>query len=42
VGACYLSEITLDGGIAAARIRRDELRRRKQEVLEKLADRMSV
>ena len=41
-GACYLSEITLDGGIAAARIRRHELRRRKQEVLEKLADRMSV
>ncbi len=36
-GRCWLSEITLDGGIAAARIGRDELRRRKQEVLERLA-----
>jgi glutathione synthase/RimK-type ligase-like ATP-grasp enzyme len=36
-GRCWLSEITLDGGIAAARIGRDELRRRKQEVLERFA-----
>ncbi len=39
-GSCYLSEITLDAGIAAARIRRDELKRRKQEVLETLAAQM--
>jgi ribosomal protein S6--L-glutamate ligase len=36
-GECYLSEISLDGGISAARIRRPELIRRKQEVLEKEA-----
>jgi len=36
-GVCYLSEITLDGGIAAARISRQELNRRKQEALEKEA-----
>jgi glutathione synthase/RimK-type ligase-like ATP-grasp enzyme len=36
-GACWLSEIALDGGIAAARIDRSELKRRKQEVLERLA-----
>jgi ribosomal protein S6--L-glutamate ligase len=36
-GRFWLSEISLDGGIAAARIGRDELKRRKQEVLEQLA-----
>jgi ribosomal protein S6--L-glutamate ligase len=36
-GRCWLSEITLDGGIAAARITRPELDRRKQELLERLA-----
>lgn len=36
-GRCWLSEIALDGGIAAARIDRNELRRRKQEILERLA-----
>jgi ribosomal protein S6--L-glutamate ligase len=34
-GGCYLSEITLEGGISAARIGREELNRRKREVLEK-------
>lgn len=33
-GACYLSEIALDAGISAARIRREELNRRKAEALE--------
>jgi ribosomal protein S6--L-glutamate ligase len=36
-GRCWFSEISLDGGIAAARISREELVRRKQEVLERLA-----
>ncbi len=36
-GRCWLSEIALDGGIAAARIERSELKRRKQAVLEQLA-----
>jgi glutathione synthase/RimK-type ligase-like ATP-grasp enzyme len=36
-GVCYLSEIALDGGISAARIKREELNRRKQAQLEKLA-----
>jgi glutathione synthase/RimK-type ligase-like ATP-grasp enzyme len=36
-GHCWLSEVTLDGGIAAARITRQELERRKQEMLERLA-----
>jgi ribosomal protein S6--L-glutamate ligase len=36
-GRFWLSEIALDGGIAAARIGRDELKRRKQEVLEQLS-----
>jgi ribosomal protein S6--L-glutamate ligase len=36
-GRCWLSEITLDGGIAGARIPREELVRRKQEILERLA-----
>jgi len=36
-GRCWLSEITFDGGIVAARIGRDELKRRKQEILERLA-----
>jgi glutathione synthase/RimK-type ligase-like ATP-grasp enzyme len=36
-GVCYLSEITLDGGVSAARINREELNRRKQAQLEKLA-----
>jgi ribosomal protein S6--L-glutamate ligase len=37
-GMVWLSEITLDGGIVAARIGRKELQRRKQEVLERLAE----
>jgi ribosomal protein S6--L-glutamate ligase len=36
-GHCWLSEIALDGGIAAARIDRPELQRRKQEILDRLA-----
>jgi len=36
-GHCWLSEIALDGGIAAARINRPELQRRKQEILDRLA-----
>lgn len=36
-GQCWLSEITLDGGIAAARIGREELQRRKLDILERLA-----
>lgn len=36
-GRFWLSEIALDGGIAAAHIGRDELKRRKQEVLEQLS-----
>jgi ribosomal protein S6--L-glutamate ligase len=36
-GACYLSEIALDGGISAARIRRTELNQRKQEIVEREA-----
>ncbi len=36
-GHCWLSEITLEGGIAAARIGRPELQRRKQDVLKRLA-----
>lgn len=36
-GRFWLSEIALEGGIAAARIGRDELKRRKQEILEQLA-----
>jgi ribosomal protein S6--L-glutamate ligase len=36
-GHCWLSEITLGGGIAAARIGREELQRRKQDILERLA-----
>jgi ribosomal protein S6--L-glutamate ligase len=36
-GGCYLSEIALDGGISAARICREELNRRKRDVLEKEA-----
>jgi ribosomal protein S6--L-glutamate ligase len=36
-GRCWLSEITLNGGIAAARISREELQRRKQDILERLA-----
>jgi ribosomal protein S6--L-glutamate ligase len=35
-GRCWLSEITLNGGIAAARIGREELQRRKQDILERL------
>ena len=35
---CYLSEIALDGGISAARISREELNRRKREVLERAGD----
>jgi ribosomal protein S6--L-glutamate ligase len=34
-GGCHLSEITLDGGISGARIGRQELNRRKRELLEK-------
>ena len=40
-GGCYLSEITLDAGISAARISRQELNRRKREVLEKEAGKMT-
>ena len=36
-GACYLSEITLNGGIKGARIGRQELDRRKKALLEELA-----
>jgi ribosomal protein S6--L-glutamate ligase len=36
-GNCYLSEITLDGGIAGAAIGRAELNRLKAEVLEEMA-----
>ena len=36
-GQCWLSEIRLEGGIAAARIGRAELKRRKQDILERLA-----
>ena len=36
-GQCWLSEITLEGGIAAAHIGRPELQRRKQDILNRLA-----
>ena len=36
-GECYLSEITLNGGIKGARIGRQELEQKKKELLEKLA-----
>jgi ribosomal protein S6--L-glutamate ligase len=36
-GECYLSEITLNGGIKGARIGRQELDQKKKELLEKLA-----
>ncbi len=36
-GACYLSEIALDGGITGARIGREELNAIKKETLERLA-----
>jgi ribosomal protein S6--L-glutamate ligase len=36
-GACYLSEIALDGGITGARIGREELNAIKQATLERLA-----
>lgn len=36
-GRCWLSEIALEGGIAAAHIERAELQRRKQDILERLA-----
>jgi len=36
-GKCYLSEIALNGGIKGARIDRQELDRKKQALLEKLA-----
>ena len=36
-GACYLSEITLNGGIKGARIGRQELEQKKKELLEELA-----
>lgn len=41
-GGCYLSEIALDGGIAAARISREELNRRKAGALEKAATEVPV
>jgi hypothetical protein len=37
-GACHVSEIALDGGIAGAGISRDELNRRKQAVLERMVN----
>jgi glutathione synthase/RimK-type ligase-like ATP-grasp enzyme len=40
-GACLLSEIALEGGIAAARIGRSELDQRKRERLEELARSMA-
>ena len=36
-GSCYLSEIALDGGIRGARVERQELERRKKELLEQIA-----
>jgi len=36
-GECYLSEITLNGGIKGARISREELEEKKKALLEKLA-----
>jgi hypothetical protein len=36
-GECYLSEITLTGGVKGARIDRQELEERKKALLEKLA-----
>ena len=36
-GACYLSEITLNGGIKGARIGRQELEQKKKELLGKMA-----
>ena len=36
-GECYLSEITLNGGIKGARIGRQELEQKKKTLLEKLA-----
>lgn len=37
-GECYLSEITLNGGIKGARISRQELEHKKKALLEKLAE----
>ena len=37
-GACHVSEIALDGGIAGAIINRAVLNRRKQAVLERMAE----
>jgi len=37
-GACHVSEIALDGGIAGAGISRGELNRRKQAVLERMVN----
>jgi ribosomal protein S6--L-glutamate ligase len=37
-GECYLSEITLNGGIKGARIGRQELEQKKKALLEKLAE----
>jgi hypothetical protein len=36
-GACYLSEIALNGGVKGARISRQELDQKKMAVLENLA-----
>ena len=36
-GECYLSEITLNGGIKGARISREDLIQNKKALLEKLA-----
>ena len=37
-GTYYLSEIALNGGTKGSMIRRDELDRKKQDVLERLAN----
>jgi ribosomal protein S6--L-glutamate ligase len=37
-GECYLSEISLNGGLKGASIKRKKLDRKKQEVLERLAE----
>ncbi len=40
-GVCYLSEIALNGGIKGAKISREELDRKKQSLLEDLANEIS-
>jgi hypothetical protein len=40
-GECYLSEITLNGGVKGARIGREELMEKKKALLEKLAEKIA-